>query len=94
MRAFFEQMMMNKLKSLTPKELLKYASTYEIPITEKQAKQIVQFLKTNKLNPAKEKDRKLMLKQLANITDKQTALKAERLFQKLIKQYGVEDWFK
>ncbi|MCZ0704044.1 uncharacterized protein YcbK (DUF882 family) [Natronobacillus azotifigens] len=94
MQAFFQQMMMNKLNNLSTNELLHYATTYQIPISQKQANEIVQFLRTNKLNPTVESDRVRMFKQLEQITDKQTAQQAEMLFHQLIKQYGVEGWFK
>lgn len=75
-------------------ELLHYATTYQIPITADQARKITHFLKTNTLNPFKEKDRKLMFIKLEQITDKNTAARAEKLFQELIKEHGVEDWFR
>lgn len=87
-------MMTKKLKSITPDELKKYGDLYNISLTTKQAEAIISYLRKTDLDPLSEKDRITFFKKLAEITNIETAQKAQRLFVKLIKQYGVESWFK
>lgn len=94
MSSFVKQMVVKKIKSITPKELLAYSKEYGINITNKQAEEITTYIRKTTLNPLDEKDRLKLFKKLAQITDLQTAQKAQKLFSKLIKEYGVESWFK
>ncbi|GAA5415528.1 hypothetical protein Pryu01_00559 [Paraliobacillus ryukyuensis] len=93
MQGFVQQMIKKKLKGITSTELLHYAKQYDVVITSEQAVQIASFLHANELNPLLESDRMKMFKKLAQITDLNTAKQAQRLFNQLIKQYGVEGWF-
>ncbi|MDC3415539.1 DUF2624 domain-containing protein [Aquibacillus salsiterrae] len=89
-----KQMVIKKLRSITPNELLGYSKEYGISITKQQAEEITNYLSKTKLNPMEEKDRLKLFKKLAQITDLKTAQKAQKLFAKLVKEYGVESWFK
>ncbi|WP_138415763.1 DUF2624 domain-containing protein [Aquibacillus sediminis] len=93
MNSFVQQMIQKKLKQVHPSDLLDYGEEYGIPLTEQQAKQISAYLKNTNLNPTNEKDRMQFFKKLAQITDIKTAQKAQKLFNQLIKDYGVQSWF-
>lgn len=86
-------MIEKKIKNLSVSELLDYAQQYQISITTAQANHIVQFLQSTNLNPLLQTDRMKMFRALAEITDLNTAKQTQRLFNELIKQYGVEEWF-
>lgn len=88
-----KQVVKQKLKGLSPQELLAYANEYNIDLNMTQAKSIVAFLKTTDLNPLDEQDRMKALKKLAQITDPQTAQKVNRIFQEIIKDNGLSHWF-
>ncbi|MDC3413370.1 DUF2624 domain-containing protein [Aquibacillus sp. 3ASR75-11] len=91
--SMLQQIVKKKLKQVSSTELLSYSKEYNIALTKKQAKEISAYLKQTKLDPFNENDRMKMFKKLAKITDIQTAQKAQKIFHKLIKEYGVESWF-
>ncbi|SHF61486.1 DUF2624 domain-containing protein [Ornithinibacillus halophilus] len=90
MSVFIKELVLNKMRNLTTQDIVKNARKYDFTISEEEAKHINNYLKNNKVDPFKERDRKIMLKELAKITDTETAKKANKLFLKLIKQYGLE----
>ncbi|WP_186575767.1 DUF2624 domain-containing protein [Aquibacillus kalidii] len=94
MNSFIKGMINKKLKNVNPKELLEYSKQYQIPISEKQANQISSYLSNTNLDPLSEQDRMKLFKKLAQLTDLKTAQQAQKLFNKLIKEHGVESWFK
>lgn len=93
MRNMVQNMVLQKIKSMTVEDLLEYSKVYNIPITRSQAKKIIGFIKTTDLNIFNEKDRLKFLKKIAKITDQQTAKKVYRLFQQVTKEYGLEGLF-
>jgi len=90
MSIFIKEFVSKKLKGITTEELLHYGELYGFSITQKEAEQIVDYLKTNSVDPFRADGRRKMLKELARITDVKTAKKAQKLFQELIKSYGLE----
>lgn len=86
-------MMIKKIKSIKPEELRNYGEQYNITLTKKQAEEITSFLGRTNLDPVKEHDRLKLFKKLAQITNLETAQKAQKIFNKLIKEHGVESWF-
>lgn len=93
MSAFIKHLVKNKLKQVTPDELLHYAKEYGFSISREQAIQISNYLKNNSFDPFKSADRQQMLRDLAAITDLQTAQKANQLMIEIVKQYGLEHLF-
>lgn len=93
MSAFIKQLVKNKLKQVTPNELLHYGKEYGFTITKDQAAEITNYLKNHSLDPFKHKDRQQMLRDLAAITDVQTAQKANKLMIEIVKSYGLEHLF-
>lgn len=90
MSGLLKEIILSKMKNLSTEEIISNAKKNGFSITEKEAEQINNYLRRNRVDPFKEKDRKKMLQELAKITDKNTAKKANRLFKELIKQYGLE----
>lgn len=89
-----KQIILTKLKQISAEDILKYAGEYGFSISPAQAKQISNYVRSNRINPFDKKEREKMLRDLSTITDPQTAKKANQLFQELIKSYGLEDLFK
>ncbi|WP_010531010.1 DUF2624 domain-containing protein [Lentibacillus jeotgali] len=94
MSTFIKHLITKKLKQLSPDELLHYAHQYNFSITRKQAQEITAYLKQHPIEPFEPEYRAKMFKELARITDKDTANKAQTLFQKITKSYGLEGFFK
>lgn len=94
MNNFVKQMVTKKLKEISSHELLSYSRQYQITLTKKQADNIAAYLKQNQLDPFRESDRLQMFKKLSQITDVETAKKTQKLFWVLIREYGIESWFK
>ncbi|HLR61148.1 MAG TPA: DUF2624 domain-containing protein [Lentibacillus sp.] len=94
MSTFMKQLITKKLKQLSSDELLDYAKQYNFSISRKQAEDITAYLKQHPIDPFDPTYRARMFKELARITDKQTANKAQTLFQGIIKSYGLEGFFK
>lgn len=94
MSTFIKQMITKKIRGLTPDELLHYAGQYNFSISRKQAKEITAYLQQTAVDPFDPDFRAKMFKELARITNDETADKAQLLFQKIIKSYGVEHLFK
>ena len=89
-----KKIILSRWKQIKGEDIYSYAKEYGISITENQATQISKHIQSSSYDPTKQQDRTKMLKQLAKITDLETAQKCNKLFNKLIKQYGVEDIFK
>lgn len=93
MSILFKELINQRLRKLTVPELLDYSKQYGFSLDKRQAKEIVSYLKTNNINPFTKKEREKMLRQLAAITDEETADQANRLFTQLIKSYGLSNLF-
>ncbi|MCT2537580.1 DUF2624 domain-containing protein [Aquibacillus koreensis] len=93
MNNIMKKTILKRLKQISVEDLLTYSKEYGITINKTQAEKITSYMSTTKLDPFEEKDRLTLYKKLAQLTDLQTAQKAQQLFNKLIKQYGVESWF-
>ncbi|RYG74714.1 DUF2624 domain-containing protein [Lentibacillus lipolyticus] len=93
MSSFIKQLVTSKLKQLSPDELLHYAHEYNFSISRKQANAITSYLESHTVDPFSSSSRKKMFQELARITDRNTAIKAEKLFKETIKAYGLEHLF-
>lgn len=93
MSNFIKDLVAKKIKHLTPDELLHYSSQYDFNISRMQAKQITSYMQNHSVDPFDTKKRAKMFKELANITDRETSQKAEKLFAEIIKTYGLEYLF-
>lgn len=93
MSIFIKELVKNKLKQLTPEELLHYGKQYGFSLSKTEAQHIVGYLKKNTIDPFNEIDRKKMFGELAKITNAETAGKAQKLFKELIHSYGLGHLF-
>jgi hypothetical protein len=93
MSIFIKQMILTKLRQITPNEILEYSTKYGFQVTRQQAEQISNYVRSKRINPFDKKEREKMLLDLSEITDQQTAMKANQLFHELIKSYGLEHLF-
>ncbi|WP_156290715.1 DUF2624 domain-containing protein [Oceanobacillus salinisoli] len=93
MSIFIKELVKKKLKQITPDELQFYAKQYGFSISRQQAMQISNYLKQSTVDPFKLKDRERMFRELARITDLQTAKEARSLLDEVIKSYGLENLF-
>lgn len=93
MSFFIKELVKNKLKSLSSDELLHYSTQYGFVLSEKQASEITTYLRNHSPDPFDPRKRKEMLEELALITDRETAIKTEKLFEQMIHSYGLKDLF-
>lgn len=73
MSFFIKEMIKNKLRKLTPDEILHYSAEYGFAITRTQADQIVHYLRTSAPNPFDQADRDRFMMELAKITDRENS---------------------
>ncbi|GLO66593.1 MULTISPECIES: DUF2624 domain-containing protein [Oceanobacillus] len=93
MSFFIKEMVKSKVRNLTVGELLHYSKQYNFHITEHQARQIINYLRTNSPDPFKASDRDRMFHELSSITDPQTAQQAQALMDEVIQSYGLGHLF-
>ena len=93
MSMFIKQMIINKMRQISPGEVFDYARKYGFSISRDQAKAISNYVRQKRVNPFEKKERDKMLRDLSEITDRNTAIKADKLFHELIKSYGLEHLF-
>lgn len=58
----YQQLVQQKIKTMTPEELVSYSHDYDIPLTVEQAKKILHIARTNKINVFDPQERKNGLK--------------------------------
>lgn len=83
--SIFQNIINHKLNSITTDELLTYAGQYQISISRKEATQIANYLKGKKVNIFNDRERSQLIKELAKITNIQTAKEANRLLSSFTK---------
>lgn len=93
MSTFIKNLISQKISQLTPEEILTYSKQYGFSITNEQAKSITQYLQTHEIDPFSADHRITMLRDLAKITDQDTAKKAQKLFNEIVQSYGLESLF-
>ncbi|WP_373892828.1 DUF2624 domain-containing protein [Virgibacillus natechei] len=93
MSNFIKELVRNKLKQLSPDELLQYGKQYGFSLSQSEAQEITAHLKSDSIDPFRAADREKMFRELARITNVDTAKKARLLFNELIKSYGVDYLF-
>lgn len=82
----YQQLVNQKIKAVTDKDLLKYSKTYQISLTPKQAKQIISLIRnTPNLNIFNNAQRKKLLREIAKITNIEMARQLNKLFNTFVK---------
>ncbi|MFY2250162.1 DUF2624 domain-containing protein [Priestia megaterium] len=79
-----QQIVNKKVNNITPKELLKYSKQYNIPITDQQAHTLVSVIRHQPVNIYNLEERRNLIKQIAQVTDRETARRVNELFQQLM----------
>ncbi|MCM3193263.1 DUF2624 domain-containing protein [Priestia megaterium] len=79
-----QQIVNKKVNNITPKELLKYSKQYSIPITDQQAHTLVSVIRQQPVNIYNLEERRNLIKQIAQVTDRETARRVNELFQQLM----------
>ncbi|MBQ4865253.1 DUF2624 domain-containing protein [Priestia megaterium] len=79
-----QQIVNKKVNNITPKELLKYSKQYNIPITDQQAHTLVSVIRQQLVNIYNLEERRNLIKQIAQVTDRETARRVNELFQQLM----------
>lgn len=82
---FLENIINMKINGITGKELLKYGKQFNIHVTEEQAEKVAQFLRGRNIDIFDDRDRTLVIKEIARITSPTTAKKVNQLFIQLTK---------
>jgi hypothetical protein len=93
MSIFIKQMIINKMRQITTNDVLNYSKKYGFSINKEQAQAISNYVRKKRVNPFDKREREKMLQDLTDITDRGTALKANKLFHELIKSHGLEHLF-
>jgi len=91
--SFIKQIILSKLKNVREAELLAYSRQYQFDITQPEAAKIAAYLKTHQIDPFTALGRAGLIRELAVITNPETAKKANQLFLELIRSNGVEHLF-
>ncbi|MBB5324732.1 hypothetical protein HNQ34_001830 [Anoxybacillus tepidamans] len=80
----YQQLINQKIKTITPEELVSYSRDYGISLTVEEAKKIIHIARTNKINIFDPQERAKWVRELAKITSPQTAKQANELFLKFM----------
>lgn len=94
MSHFLKEIFYNKLKTIASDDIISYGQQYGFQLTKKQAQAIIHYVQTHSPDPFHSEERAAMLRALAEITDTETAKKANHLFWQAVKAYGLEHMFK
>lgn len=78
--AIFENIINHKISNITADELLKYANQFQISITKPQAQKIAEYLRGKKVNIFNNSERTALIKEIARITNPETAREVNKLF--------------
>ena len=93
MSKIMKEMITKKLKQTTPEELLHYSKQYGFSLSNTEAKQITDYLKTHPFDPFEESERIIFFRELTKITNITTTKKAQKLFGEIITSYGIKSLF-
>ncbi|MFZ7945422.1 MULTISPECIES: DUF2624 domain-containing protein [Bacillaceae] len=81
----FESIINHKINTITAEELLKYATQFNISVNRPQAKKIAEYLRGKNINIFNDKERALLIKQIAKAAGPETAREVNKLFMQLTK---------
>jgi len=93
MSFFIRELIKSKLNEITLNDLIHYSKQYGFSITETEAKQILLYIRNNELDPFDQNNLEKMFQDLAQITNRETAIKAQKLFNEIISSYGLGHLF-
>ncbi|MFK2824384.1 DUF2624 family protein [Bacillus sp. B190/17] len=76
---FLQHFINQKVQMITGDELLKYAEGFDIPLKREEAERIASRLRRKKVDLFNEYERESLLREIAIITNEQTAKKLSKL---------------
>lgn len=77
----YQQIINQKLKTLTPDDLMKYGKQYEIHVSKEQATNALKLIRKNKnINIFNPDEKNKLLKEIARVTSPDVARKLNQLF--------------
>lgn len=76
---FFQHFINQKAQTITGEELLKYAKGLDIPLKKEEAEKVASRLRSRKADLFNERERANLLREIAAITNEQTAKKLNKL---------------
>jgi hypothetical protein len=81
----FENIVNHKVSNITGEELLKYAEPFKIEISKEEANKIAEYLRSKKVNIFNDRERVVLIKEIAKIAGPGTAKEVNKLFTLLTK---------
>ncbi|WP_449536998.1 DUF2624 domain-containing protein [Ferdinandcohnia sp. Marseille-Q9671] len=79
----YQQIINQKLKTLTPEDLMKYGQQYDIDVTKAQATNVLKLIRKRKnINIFNPEEKNQLLREIAQITSPEVARKLNQLFLK------------
>ncbi len=85
MNAFIQQMINQKINSVTPEELLRYGAQYGFQINPQQAKEIVSHFNGKHINIFNDSERNKVINALSKTIDPNLVAEVNKLFLNFIK---------
>ncbi|MEH7388091.1 DUF2624 domain-containing protein [Bacillus sp. JJ1521] len=77
----YQQIINQKLKTLTPDDLIKYGKPYDIQVTKAQATNVLKLIRKKKnMNIFNSDEKNQLLREIAQITSPEVARKLNQLF--------------
>lgn len=77
----YQQIINQKLKTLTPGDLVKYGKQYEIYVTKEQAANVLKLIRSKKnINIFNPEEKNQLLREIARVTSPDVARKLNQLF--------------
>ncbi|MCG8397884.1 MULTISPECIES: DUF2624 domain-containing protein [Bacillus] len=76
----FQKIILQRLNQVTAEDLLKYSKQYGISLTRTQAAEVANLMNGKNINIFNDQERLQLLKQVENITSKETANTVNEIF--------------
>jgi Mn-dependent DtxR family transcriptional regulator len=77
----YQQIVNQKLKTLTPEDLMKYGKQYDIDVTKQQATNVLKLIRKKKnVNIFNPDEKNQLLREIARVTSPEVARKLNQLF--------------
>ncbi len=77
----YQQIINQKLKTLTPDDLMKYGKQYDIYVSKQQATNVLKLIRKNKnINIFNPDEKNQLLREIARVTSPEVARKLNQLF--------------
>jgi hypothetical protein len=81
----FENIINHKVNTITTDELLKYADQFSVSVNRAEAKKIAEYLRGRQVNIFDQKQRIILIKEIAKVTGPDTAKEVNKLFTQFTK---------